>query len=167
MEQGAVELRQQKTTGHPEKRVARSLCLLYMKYPSDTELADLTGYTIARIKQLKRLDISCVSIDEPSGGDADGTLLDTLAADVQYEQKEIEHRDCKRQLDELLQKLNPRDRRILELRYGLDGEGSKSLDEVGREMNMTRERIRQIESKALSKLLEMSRKAGLAEYLRN
>ena len=83
-----------------------------MKYPSDTELADLTGYTIARIKQLKGLDISCVSIDEPSGGDADGTLLDTLAADVQYEQKEIEHRDCKRQLDELLQKLNPRDRRI-------------------------------------------------------
>jgi hypothetical protein len=75
VEQGAVELRQQKTTGHPEKRVARSLCLLYMKYPSDTELADLTGYTIARIKQLKRLDISCVSIDEPSGGDADGTLL--------------------------------------------------------------------------------------------
>ena len=47
-----------------------------MKYPSDTELADLTGYTIARIKQLKGLDISCVSIDEPSGGDADGTLLE-------------------------------------------------------------------------------------------
>ena len=57
------------------KKISAQYYIEYMKYPSDTELADLTGYTIARIKQLKGLDISCVSIDEPSGGDADGTLL--------------------------------------------------------------------------------------------
>jgi RNA polymerase primary sigma factor len=75
------------------------------------------------------------------------------------------HQLLKEQIDEVLSSLNPRERRVLQLRFGLEDGRSRTLEEVGREFGVTRERIRQIEAKALRKLRHPSRSRKLRDYL--
>ena len=106
-----------------------------------------------------------VSLDEPLGGDEDFTLRDSLhEEEAQDAGRIVDLKLLRARLAEVLHSLAPRDREVIELRYGLQGGHARTLDEVAQVYGITRERIRQIESRALAKLRQPERKARLADF---
>lgn len=94
----------------------------------------------------------------------DGTILDILLSDENPHDRLLV-KECRKQIMKLLSKLNDRERTILLLRYGLDGEGAKTLDDIGKKLGLTRERVRQIEARALNKIRNMPDVSGLYDFL--
>ncbi len=125
----------------------------------------MTGFSAAHVMQLQAFDFSHISIDTKPDEDMDGTLLDSIAS---YENDPGQHShmdDCSRQLMEMLQHLTDREQKILILHYGLNGKPPLKLEEIGSLFGLTRERIRQIESRALNKLRSMPEVGSLYDYL--
>jgi RNA polymerase sigma factor (sigma-70 family) len=120
--------------------------------PTPAELAEETGLPVERVQVALRAAPDLVSLSASIGED-DGELGDLLADDSAETPFEAAAMSIARDdLQDLLDYLNPREREILSLRFGLEGDQPLTLDEVGRRFNVTRERIRQIEAKALTKL---------------
>jgi RNA polymerase primary sigma factor len=121
--------------------------------PNDEELAEVMGLTVDRIRVIRKTSLEPISLETPVGIEEDSHLGDFIE-DV----KAQAHADVatnhllREQLQEVLSRLNERERRVLQLRFGLEDGHNWTLEEVGRELNVTRERIRQIEVKALRKL---------------
>ncbi len=133
--------------------------------PTPAELAEETGLPVERVLVALRAAPDLVSLSA-SIGDDDGELGDLLADHDAESPFEVAASSLARHdLQRLLAFLNPREREILALRFGLEGEQPLTLDEVGRQFNVTRERIRQIEAKALRKLRHPSRSRKLKDYL--
>jgi len=133
---------------------------------SDKEIADEMGISIKKIQELHAYNDNVVSLDAGVGEEKDATLEDFV-----YDENAMTPEDftiknhMHRELYNALNLLTPRERRILELRFGLDGNGVRSLEETSTEFDITRERVRQIEVKALRKLKMYRETKGLQEFI--
>ena len=134
-------------------RVERKLLAQLGREPTIEELSKETEISVDEIEQIRRSSQAPISLEKPVGDDEDsefGHFLADEGGDRPEEAAEITLR--REALRQILETLSYRERRVLELRYGLDGEAPRTLDEVGRAFNVTRERIRQIENQSLKKL---------------
>jgi RNA polymerase primary sigma factor len=129
--------------------------------PTDEEIAQEAGLTVAKVREAKRVAPEPVSLFEPVGEDNAvlGDFIEDHDAVAPFEM--VMARLNQADLRQVLSRLNDRERSVIEMRYGLGPEEPKTLDEVGRYFNVTRERIRQIESKALAKMRHPSNPAKL------
>jgi len=131
------------------------------RVPNDAEIAEEAGLTVVKVREAKRVAPEPISLFEPVGEDnaTIGDFIEDHEAGVPFEL--VLARLNQADLREVLARLNERERQVIEMRYGLGPDEPKTLDEVGRHFNVTRERIRQIESKALSKMRNPSAPARL------
>lgn len=129
----------------------------YGRPPTDGELAEAMGLPVQKIRRLHQAAVHTASLDAPVGNTEDsstlGELVEDRACGTPY--KTLEDKTRFSLLHELLRKLNPRESVILRYRFGLDGGSERTLEEVGRRFGVTRERIRQVQNVALSKLKEL------------
>ena len=121
---------------------------------TDEEIADNLGMKASRVTQMRVASIRPASLDARMGGDEDASTLADVVEDENADapQRRLEEEGMKSRLRELVKSLTPREAAIISARFGLDGKGKKTLEEVGQEFGVTRERVRQIEHKALTKL---------------
>jgi len=136
-------------------RVSDDLEARLGRSPTDEEIGTASGVDADRVREVRRFPTRMASVDAPIGdGDSDDLLLgDTIADDDTSFADDIANRDARvHVVKTMLGVLDDRERRIVELRYGLDGGGPRDLAEVGKEIGVTRERVRQIEARVLSKL---------------
>ena len=134
--------------------------------PEAGEIAARTGIPIARIDQVLSMVQQPTSLDVPIGEDGDATLGDLIEAPDAVDPHAVaEASALQRFIAEALAELTPREQRILRMRFGIGGTADHTLEEVGREFGVTRERIRQIEAKALEKLRHPHRARKLASFV--
>ncbi len=134
--------------------------------PTPKEIGELMELPADRVREIMKLSQMPISLESPIGEDGDTHLGDIIEDKNALAPPEAaSHQILKDQVDEVLSTLTPRERRILELRFGLEDGVSRTLEEVGGEFNVTRERIRQIEAKALRKLRHPSRSKKLIDFL--
>lgn len=132
------------------------------EYPSVEELAKLTDKPVEKIEEILQADKEMVSLESPVGSDEDSTVGDFLKDDNISSPEETAMRMLIREeIEKVLNTLGPREAAVLKMRYGLIDGKAKTLEEVGQYFNVTRERIRQIEVKALRKLRHPSRSKNL------
>ncbi|MGQ0847850.1 MAG: sigma-70 family RNA polymerase sigma factor [Actinomycetota bacterium] len=131
------------------------------RVPNDAEIAEEAGLTVAKVREAKRVAPEPISLFEPMGEDnaTIGDFIEDKEATAPFEL--VVARMNQEDLRIVLSRLNERERAVIEMRYGLGTEEPKTLDEVGRHFNVTRERIRQIESKALAKMRHPTNPAKL------
>ena len=136
--------------------------------PNAAEIAARMGIPVVRVEQVLSMVQEPTSLDAPVGGDGDATLGDLIKApDAVDPQAVAEASDLQRVIGEALADLTPREQRILRMRFGIGGPADHTLEEIGQEFGVTRERIRQIEAKALQKLREPARARKLATFIEN
>ena len=134
--------------------------------PTPQEIADRLGITVDRVREILRISQDPVSLETPIGEEEDSHLGDFIPDDDAPAPAEAaSHALMREQLWDVLNTLTPREEKVLRLRFGLDDGNQRTLEEVGREFKVTRERIRQIEAKALRKLRHPSRSKKLKDYL--
>lgn len=134
--------------------------------PSAEEIAEELNMSPEKVREILRLAQEPVSLETPIGEEEDSHLGDFIPDDDALSPADAASISLlKEQLSEVLKTLTPREERVLSLRYGLDDGHPRTLEEVGKEFNVTRERIRQIEAKALRKLRHPSRSKRLRDFL--
>ena len=134
--------------------------------PTTAELAAEMGMTPERIEEIRRISQDTTSIDSPLGEDGDGVVADTIADTTIAEPTQSAYSVMlKEQLLAVINSLTPREQKVIRLRYGIDDAKPRTLEEVGREFKVTRERIRQIEAKALRKLRNPNRTRRLRDFI--
>ena len=122
--------------------------------------------SVDKVREIMRVAQEPVSLETPIGEEEDGHLGDFIPDDDAPAPAEAaSHTLLREQLGEVLQTLTPREEKVLRLRFGLEDGRSRTLEEVGKEFNVTRERIRQIEAEALRKLRHPSRSKKLKDFL--
>ncbi|MCL2850856.1 MAG: sigma-70 family RNA polymerase sigma factor [Firmicutes bacterium] len=133
--------------------------------PTVNELADAMGITAEKIEEIKRTSQDTTSIDSPLGEDGDGVLGDTIAdTTIEDPASRAQSLMLRDQLLLVIDTLTPREQKVVRLRYGIDDGKPRTLEEVGKIFNVTRERIRQIEAKALRKLRNPMRTRRLRDF---
>ena len=134
--------------------------------PTADEIAEELGMPASKIREIMRVAQEPVSLETPIGEEEDSHLGDFIPDDdVPAPQDAASHSLLKEQLSNVLGSLTPREEMVLRLRFGLEDGRTRTLEEVGKEFNVTRERIRQIEAKALRKLRHPSRSKKLKDFL--
>lgn len=134
--------------------------------PTAEEIAAEIGMSVDKVREIMRVAQEPVSLETPIGEEEDSHLGDFIPDDDAPAPAEAAtHTLLKEQLGDVLQTLTPREEKVLRLRFGLEDGRSRTLEEVGKEFNVTRERIRQIEAKALRKLRHPSRSKKLKDFL--
>ena len=147
-------------------RVQRQLLQELGREPSPEEIAENMDIPVERVREIQKISQEPVSLETPIGEEEDSHLGDFIQDDnVPVPAEEAASTILKEQLVEVLGTLTEREQKVLRLRFGLDDGRARTLEEVGREFNVTRERIRQIEAKALRKLRHPSRSRKLRDYL--
>ncbi len=147
-------------------RVSRQLLQELGREPSDEELAKEMEMPIEKVREIRKIAQEPVSLETPIGEEEDSHLGDFIPdEDVPAPSDAAAFTLLKEQLIEVLDTLTDREEKVLRLRFGLDDGRARTLEEVGKEFNVTRERIRQIEAKALRKLRHPSRSKKLRDYL--
>ena len=147
-------------------RVSRQLLQTYGREPSPEEIAKEMGITVDKVREIQKIAQEPVSLETPIGEEEDSHLGDFIPDDdVPAPAEAAAFAMLKEQLVEVLDTLTDREQKVLKLRFGLDDGRSRTLEEVGKEFDVTRERIRQIEAKALRKLRHPSRSKKLKDYL--
>ena len=150
------------------RRESRQLQQELGREATETELAEASGLTVEKLREVLKITPDPVSLDTPVGEDEDSPLSSFITAGTQAEpEKATEAALLKEQVRQLLSTLDERERRVLELRYGIGGDRARTLEEVGKEFGVTRERIRQIEAKALRKLRHPARSKIVSDYLQD
>ena len=147
-------------------RTNRRLLQELGREPTSEEVATEMGITSDKVREIIKVSQEPVSLETPIGEEEDSHLGDfiedlALPAPADAASRQL----LKEQVEEVLHTLTPRERRVLQLRFGLEDGRSRTLEEVGKEFAVTRERIRQIEAKALRKLRHPSRSKKLKDYL--
>ena len=148
-------------------RIQRQLTQELGREPSAEEIAErMEGdITPERVRQIQRINLEPVSLETPIGEEDDSHLGDFIEDKEVITPNEYASNELlKNELQEILKELTPREAKVLQLRYGLEDNRPHTLEEVGKEFNVTRERIRQIEAKALRKLRHPSRSKKLGDY---
>jgi RNA polymerase primary sigma factor len=134
-------------------RAERTLRAELGREPSDAEIAEEVELTVEEVDQIRRSSQTPVSLEKPVGDEEESEFGHFITDESQPLPEEAAETNMRREaLRRILDTLSTRERRVLELRYGLDGKQPRTLDEVGRAFNVTRERIRQIENQSLKKL---------------
>ena len=147
-------------------RVSRQLLQELGREPSPEEIAEEMNMPVDRVREIMKISQEPVSLETPIGEEEDSHLGDFLPDDnVPVPADAAAFTLLKEQLVEVLGTLTEREQKVLRLRFGLDDGRARTLEEVGKEFNVTRERIRQIEAKALRKLRHPSRSRKLKDYL--
>ncbi len=147
-------------------RVSRQLLQEYGREPSPEEIAKEMGISEAKVREIIKIAQEPVSLETPIGEEEDSHLGDFIPDDDAPAPAEAASFTLmKEQLLEVLDTLTPREEKVLRLRFGLDDGHQRTLEEVGKVFNVTRERIRQIEAKALRKLRHPSRSKKLKDYI--
>ena len=150
------------------RRESRQLQQELGREATETELAEASGLTVEKLREVLKITPDPVSLDTPVGEDEDSPLSSFITAGTQAEpEKATEAALLKEQVRQLLGTLDERERRVLELRYGIGGDRARTLEEVGKEFGVTRERIRQIEAKALRKLRHPARSKIVSDYMQD
>ena len=147
-------------------RVSRQLLQKLGREPSPEEIAEEMNMPVDRVREILKISQEPVSLETPIGEEEDSHLGDFIKDDnVPVPADAAAFTLLKEQLEEVLGTLTEREQKVLTLRFGLEDGRARTLEEVGKEFNVTRERIRQIEAKALRKLRHPSRSRKLKDYL--
>ena len=147
-------------------RISRQLLQELGREPTSEEIAKEMGITVEKVREIKKISQDPVSLETPIGEEEDSHLGDFIPDDdVPAPVEAAAYSMLKEQLMEVLDTLSDREKKVLMLRFGLEDGRPRTLEEVGKEFNVTRERIRQIEAKALRKLRHPSRSKKLRDYL--
>ena len=147
-------------------RVSRQLLQELGREPTPEEIAEEMSMPVERVREILKISQEPVSLETPIGEEEDSHLGDFIQDDnVPVPADAAAFSLLKEQLNEVLGTLTEREQKVLRLRFGLDDGRARTLEEVGKEFNVTRERIRQIEAKALRKLRHPSRSRKLKDYL--
>jgi RNA polymerase primary sigma factor len=147
-------------------RVQRSLIQELGREPEVEEIAKEMGMPVEKVREIQKISQEPVSLEKPIGEEEDSHLGDFIPDDDALSPADqVAYTLLKEQLLEAMSGLTPREEKVLRLRFGLDDGRQRTLEEVGREFNVTRERIRQIEAKALRKLRHPSRSKKLKDYI--
>ena len=147
-------------------RVSRQLLQELGREPSPEEIADEMGLSVDKVREIQKVAQEPVSLETPIGEEEDSHLGDFIPdEDVPQPVEAAAFSMLKEQLVEVLDTLTDREQKVLKLRFGLEDGRARTLEEVGKEFEVTRERIRQIEAKALRKLRHPSRSKKLKDYL--
>ena len=146
-------------------RTQRKLTQELRREPKAEEIAKEMGISVEMVYHIQKIALEPVSLENPVGDEEDSTLLDFVAANdspspLEYTIQEM----YKEEMDAVLKTLTPKEERIIRLRYGFVDGKTHTLEEVGKEFNVTRERIRQIEAKAIRRLRHPTRKSRLNQY---
>jgi len=147
-------------------KATRALTQRLGREPTIEEIAAEVGITVEKVEEIYRISQDTTSLATPVGDDEDsflGDFIEDLTQPSPYEETSKEL--LRESIEEVLESLDEREAKVLSLRFGLMGETPKTLEEVGKIFNVTRERIRQIEAKALRKLRHPSRRKKLQDYL--
>jgi RNA polymerase primary sigma factor len=150
-------------------RTSRRLMQKLGREPYPEEIAELLDIPVEKIKNIMSISKEPVSLDKPIGHDSEDSILGDFIEDrtIISPERLAERSLLKRQVDEVLKTLTTREERVIRLRFGIDDGYHRTLEEVGNIFSVTRERIRQIEDKALKKLRHPSRAAILQQFLDN
>jgi RNA polymerase primary sigma factor len=147
-------------------RVERQLLQELGRHPSADEIAEIMGLSVEKVREILKVAQDPVSLETPIGEEEDSHLGDFIPdEDAPAPAEAASHTLLKEQLGDVLKTLTSREEKVLRLRFGLDDGRPRTLEEVGKEFNVTRERIRQIEAKALRKLRHPSRSKKLKDFL--
>ena len=147
-------------------RTARRLLQELSREPTPEEIGADMGLTAERIRDIIKVSQEPVSLETPIGEEEDSHLGDFIPDDSTLQPPEVAtHQMLREEVEDVLASLTGRERRVLQLRFGLDDGRGRTLEEVGKEFGVTRERVRQIEAKALRKLRHPSRSKRLKDFL--
>ena len=147
-------------------RTSRQLLQQNGREPTPEEIAKEMDVSVERVLEIQKIAQDPVSLETPIGEEDDSHLGDFIQdEDSPSPQDAASYTMLREQLDEVMSTLTPREAKVLRLRFGLDDGKARTLEEVGKEFQVTRERIRQIEAKALRKLRHPSRSKKLKEYM--
>ena len=147
-------------------RISRQLMQELGRDPSPEELAQKMEMPVEKVREIQKISQEPVSLETPIGEEEDSHLGDFIPdEDAPAPAEAAAYSLLKEQLDEVLMSLNEREQKVLRLRFGLEDGRARTLEEVGKEFKVTRERIRQIEAKALRKLRHPSRSRKLRDYI--
>ena len=144
----------------------RQLTLELNREPTEQELAKKMGINVEKVREVMKISQEPVSLETPIGEEDDSHLGDFLKDESSLSPEEYtENEILKEEIMDVLMSLQPREQEVLELRFGLLDGTCHTLEEVGKRFNVTRERIRQIEAKALRKLRHPSRAKKLKDFM--
>ncbi len=147
-------------------RGSRQIMQILGREPTDEEVANRLGWSVARIKSVKNVAREPISLETPIGEEEDSLLGDFIEdKDVENPASQTAFTILQEQLEDVLYTLPPREQEVLKMRFGLEDGYSLTLEEVGLYFNVTRERIRQIEAKALRRLRHPRRSRRLKDYI--
>jgi len=147
-------------------RESRQLMQVLGREPTDEEVADRLGWSVLRVKSVKNVAREPISLETPIGEEEDSLLGDFIEdKDVENPASQTAFTILQEQLQDVLETLPPREQEVLKMRFGLEDGYSLTLEEVGLYFNVTRERIRQIEAKALRRLRHPKRSRRLKDYI--
>ncbi|MEC4804930.1 MAG: RNA polymerase sigma factor RpoD [Jaaginema sp. PMC 1079.18] len=148
------------------KKTTKLLSQEMGRKPTEEEIAERMEMTIEKLRFIAKSAQLPISLETPIGKEEDSRLGDFIEADGETPEDQVSKNLLREDLENVLDTLSPRERDVLRLRYGLDDGRMKTLEEIGQIFNVTRERIRQIEAKALRKLRHPNRNSILKEYIR-
>ncbi len=147
-------------------RESRQLMQKLGREPTDDEIAEQLGWPVSRVKSVKNVAREPISLETPIGEDEDSLLGDFIEdKEIENPSVQTDYKLLQEQIRAVLSTLPPREQEVLRMRFGLDDGYSLTLEEVGLYFNVTRERIRQIEAKALKKLRHFKRSQKLRDYM--
>lgn len=146
-------------------RIQRRLMQELGREPTPEEVAKVMEIDPAKAREIIKVSQEPTSLETPVGDEEDSHLSDFIPSNALSPDEQATRELLKAHLDEVLDTLSPREKRVLQLRFGLDDGKQRTLEEVGREFGVTRERIRQIEAKAIRKLKHPTRAKKLRDYL--
>ena len=147
-------------------KIQRQLVQELSREPSIEEIADRMGISVEKVQTIQRIAQDPISLEQPVGEEDDSSLGDFISDPSALDPYEYTaKRKLRKELDGVLATLTPREERVLRLRFGLIDGRCRTLEEVGKEFNVTRERIRQIEFKALRKLKHPTKSKKLVDFL--
>ncbi|PZD71757.1 RNA polymerase sigma factor SigA [Acaryochloris thomasi RCC1774] len=148
------------------KKTTKLLSQEMGRKPTEEEIATRMEMTIEKLRFIAKSAQLPISLETPIGKEEDSRLGDFIESDGETPEDQVSKNLLREDLETVLDTLSPRERDVLKLRYGLDDGRMKTLEEIGQIFNVTRERIRQIEAKALRKLRHPNRNSVLKEYIR-
>ncbi len=142
------------------KRKKQELANVLQREPSMEELAEVCELEVDKVLDILKRDKNIVSLDTPIKEDEDSSLVEFIPSDAHFGDvviHEVEQNNLREKIDEVLTNLSDQEQQVLRMRFGLDDDTPKTLEEIGKVFGVTRERIRQIEAKAIRKLRHPSR----------
>ncbi len=149
------------------KRKKQELANVLQREPNMDELAEVCDLEVEKVLDILKRDKSIVSLDTPIKEDEDSSLVEFIPSDSNFGDvviHEIEQKNLREKIEEVLTGLGDQEQKVLRMRFGLDDDTPKTLEEIGRVFGVTRERIRQIEAKAIRKLRHPSRLKQLKHF---